>query len=229
MSQPLTLDLAAVQAGTAWFDVSWPVSPSTTLWPTAPPITLQRRLDLDHGDAATDTTLTMSLHTGTHVDAPAHFVQGGATIERVPLTTMVGSAIIVEVDTADTQVVTAQWLQQRLGDSPAPRILLRAHVDAALSAPFDPSFTGISVDAAQWLVDHGVCLIGTDYLSIEPFSSNGDVHRTLLGAGIVILEALRLAHVPVGAGTLLCLPVAMHATEAAPARALFAPHPVGPS
>jgi arylformamidase len=212
MSQPLTLDLAAVQAGTAWFDVSWPVSPSTTLWPTAPPITLQRRLDLDHGDAATDTTLTMSLHTGTHVDAPAHFVQGGATIERVPLTTMVGSAIIVEVDTADTQVVTAQWLQQRLGDSPAPRILLRAHVDAA-----------------QWLVDHGVCLIGTDYLSIEPFSSNGDVHRTLLGAGIVILEALRLAHVPVGAGTLLCLPVAMHATEAAPARALFAPHPVGPS
>ncbi len=165
----------------------------------------------------------MSTHTGTHVDPPIHFVDGGATIDRVPLDTLIGDAFVADV--RGLQAIGPAELEAAGLPVDVPRVLFLTDWSArwAEECPaFPDSVTCISQDGARWLVDRGFRLVGTDFISVEA----GDdptfpVHRALLGAGTVIVEGLDLRDVPAGPYTLWCLPLKLSDGDGGPARVVL--------
>jgi arylformamidase len=180
---------------------------------------------LARGDVADVRELTLALHTGTHVDAPGHFIPGAETIEALPLDVLVGPCRVVDVAAAPH--VTAAALEAALGRDAPERLLLRTRNSSGPSpvwesARFEPGFAAIAADGAQWLVDRGVRLVGVDYLSIEPFEAKEPLtHRILLGARVVAVEGLDLRAVPAGRYRLYCLPIPLVGADGAPARVLL--------
>ncbi len=177
------------------------------------------------GDEADVRAVSMGLHTGTHVDAPTHFIDGGAGIDRLPLDVLIGPCRVVDVDARPN--VTADELGAALGDRPPERLLLRTRNSSATPSlwdrdEFDPSFAAIGHDAAHWLVEHGVRLVGIDYLSVEPFdAAEPDTHRTLLGASVVIVEGRDLRRVEPGSYDLYCLCAKFEGADGSPARVVL--------
>lgn len=208
-----------------YIDISVAVSPDLPVWPGSTPIEFQRTLDLSDGDEATDTTLHLSVHTGTHVDAPMHFIPGGRSVEALPLEMLIGPAYVAEVD-ATVGVITAEILQ-RLTIPPGTQRLLLHTRNSALwqqrEREFDPNFVALSADAAQWVVDQGIQLVGVDYLSVQRFYDGPETHQILLGAEVVVIEGLNLTAVAAGIYDLLCLPIKLQGLEGAPARVLLKP------
>lgn len=190
------------------------------VYPGDPTPRLNQSRSVARGDPYTISLLACGTHTGTHVDAPAHFIPGGLTIDQVPAEVLVGPAHVVEVQSEGH--IEATHLAALL-PAPPERLLLKTRNSAlwALDS-FRDDFVALTPSAAQWLVDHGVRLVGLDYLSIEPYGSHGfPVHHILLGAGVVAVEGLDLRAVPPGAYTLLCLPLKLQGADAAPARVLL--------
>jgi arylformamidase len=180
-----------------------------------------------NGDAADVRKLTLALHTGTHVDAPQHFIEGGKTVEALALDALVGPCEVVEVAGAP-DVGAADLAALFPSSRPVPERLLFRTRNSTGPRPmfsrdaFDWDYAAIGHDAATWLVDHRVKLVGIDYLSIEPPGAKEPVtHRTLLGAGIVAIEGLDLRRVTSGRYTLFCLPVPIQGADGAPARVVL--------
>ncbi|RUA16248.1 MAG: cyclase family protein, partial [Clostridia bacterium] len=148
-------------------DISPTLSPETPVWPGDPPLRLTRIANLDAGDDFTLTELAMSAHTGAHVDAPAHYVHGGAGADALPLDALVGPARVV--DTGDANAITAGVLAG-LGIPPGTtRLLFRTRNSARrlrLSPEFHTDFVAITADGAEWLAAQGVRLVGMDYYSV---------------------------------------------------------------
>jgi arylformamidase len=212
---------------TAWHDISVPLTPELAVWPGSPGIEFRQWSAIRDGANANVTELDIDAHAGTHVDAPLHFIDGGRSLDAIGLEPFIGPAAVVDVGPAieiDATVlqslvpIGAERLLLRTGNSEKPEIYDR----------FDRSFAGLTLDAAEWLVDAGLRLVGIDYMSIQRFAEPDDVHRVLLGAEIAILEGLRLAAVEPGDYELVCLPLRLVGTEAAPARAILLPQPSAP-
>jgi len=202
-------------------DVTVPVHPELTpLWPGSPEIGFERRLSLGRGDAANDTTLTLSAHTGTHVDAPAHHIVNGTTVEELPLSLMIGCCRVVDLRGLET--VDRSALSRRENEI-SKRTLLRTDNSGRWSNEFHADFTGLAVEAARWIVERGVRLLGIDYLSVQPFGESDDVHRCLLEADVIVLEGLDLSDIAPGEYEMICLPMNLIGVEAAPARVLLRP------
>ena len=203
-------------------DITLPISTASVIWPDQPPVSISHVRHLDRGDHATVSQITMSVHTGTHVDAPCHFLPGGATLDEIDLRLLVGPAVVVH--SADAAAVTSEVLEQ-LGVPPRTgRLLIRTRNSerwAAGAAAFRPDYVGLTPDAASWLIKRGVRLLGTDYLSVAGWKQNVETHRMLLRAGLVLLEGLDLSQVAAGAYQLICLPLRIAQSEAAPARAIL--------
>ncbi|HTE87099.1 MAG TPA: cyclase family protein [Dehalococcoidia bacterium] len=203
------------------FDISVPISKALPTYEGDPPIDLELWHSMARGDLADVRTLDMGVHSGTHLDAPSHFIPGGRTIDQVDLDTCYGPAQVLDLTAADTPLIG----REQLAGSLAPdvvRVLLKTKNSGLWTrAEFDPSFVALAPDAAQYLVERGVRVIGIDYLSIAPFADPTTVHRVLLAAGVVILEGLNLSAVPAGHYTLACFPLRLAAAEAAPARAIL--------
>lgn len=209
------------EEGGGWRDISVAVHPDRTpLWPGSPPVRLDRRLSLERGDPVNDTTLRCSVHTGTHVDAPAHHLPGGATIESLAHEVLVGPCVVVDLGGLET--VDRSDLEERVECTPR-RLLLKTDNSTRWSPRFREDFTGLTVEAARWTVEQGVALLGIDYLSVQPYGGSDEVHRLLLGAEVVLLEGVDLSGIAPGAYELVCLPVKLAGAEAAPARALLRP------
>lgn len=203
-----------------WIDVSLPVRTGMTHWPDDPPPRVERVLDLARGDACTLTHLDLSAHTGTHVDAPAHFVAGAATLDDLPADALVGPALVLDI--ADPRRVTAAELR-RARLRRGARVLLRTANSArgTLHAPFAADYVALDLGAARLLATRGVRAVGIDALSIGAPGEEGDeVHRVLLAAGIWVIEGLDLVAAPVGRVDLVCLPLRLASAEGAPARAM---------
>ncbi len=176
--------------------------------------------EIVEGEPASVSILSLGTHTGTHVDPPSHFLTCGPTVEAVPLEALVGRAVVVALETVDK--ITAQDLDEANLPEGAERILFKTRNSRLWDLPgFQTSFVGLSVDAALWLVERRVRLVGIDYLSIEPFHGSGDTHRTLLGGGAMILEGLDLRGVEPGEYILLCLPLKLDGGDGGPARAIL--------
>lgn len=210
-----------------WIDVSLPLGPETPVYPGDPPIELETVMSLaDH--ACHVSRLHLGSHSGTHVDAPAHFVRGGATLAEIPLARWSGPAWVVEV-AAEGMITPADllaaWPGGRGSQVSAERVLLKTPNSARWGTPEAGSrWQGLAPEAAEWLLGLGVLLVGIDALSIEQDDSGRfPVHHTLLGSGCLIVEGLDLRGVAPGPYELVCLPLRLEVPDGAPARVALRP------
>jgi arylformamidase len=203
-------------------DLTLPITPSLIVWPGDPPVRIAREADVNAGDEFSLSRLEMSAHTGTHVDAPAHFIPGGGGVEMLPLDVLIGPALVVEL--LDVAEVTAVTLSALSIPPETQRLLLKTRNSArriAEDAEFHKDFAAITADGAQWLVDHGIRLVGVDYLSVAPYEATAETHIILLQAGVIPIEGLNLHGVSPGEYQLICLPLLLPGCDGAPCRAVL--------
>jgi arylformamidase len=204
-----------------WIDVSLPLRNGLVHWPGDPPFAIERVRDLERGDDATVSRLDMGVHTGTHMDAPAHFIRGGASLDRLPLDAVMGRGRVIGI--GDERAVTPAELERhriREGE----RILFKTrNSDRCYKTDgFVEDFVYVSADAARLLASRRVRCVGIDYLSVGGFFRDGrETHEALLGAGVWVIEGLDLAAVRPGPVEMICLPLRLAGAEGAPARVLL--------
>lgn len=203
-------------------DISLPISESLITWPSDPPVRMTQPSHLARGDNATVTHIDMGAHTGTHVDAPAHFILGGAGVDTLDLDVLVGPALVVEALEADA--LSADVLATLPISPGTERVLFRTRNSdrwARGERDFAKDFVAVTEDGAHWLVARGIRLVGVDYLSVSPFGNSRPVHRALLCAGVVPVEGLNLSGIAPGVYQLVCLPLKIVGADGAPARAIL--------
>ena len=203
-------------------DITVPLTTEMPVWPGSKGIKITPTMQMDEGDSYNASRLDCDLHTGTHVDAPRHFLQNGTTVEHLPLDVLVGPSYVAHLP--DAAHITPRNLTDLNLPSGIERLLLRtrnSELWAAKTIEFRKDFTALTHEAAQWIVDKGIKLIGVDYLSVQRFSDDSTTHQILLGADTVVLEGLNLFNVKAGFYELICLPLRIVGTEAAPARAIL--------
>jgi len=207
------------------YDVTVPLSNDLPTYPGDPGIEISDWLSLSKGDAANVSLLHLGAHTGTHVDAPAHFIEGAAKVESLALDTLIGEAEVIEVP-EDHPVIDEEFVIAKCAPG-TTRVLFKTRSSAFWneSKPeFHRDFTYLDLKAATKLVQQGTKLIGIDYLSIEEFGQGKhETHLELLSHGVIILEGLNLSGVPAGKYELICLPLRLRSErgDGAPARVVL--------
>ena len=207
------------------YDLSVPIGSGLPTYPGDPGIKIDDWSKLANGDGANVTALHLGAHTGTHVDAPAHFIEGAKKVESLALEVLIGEAEVIQVPD-DRLTIDEAFVVANCGTG-TKRVLFKTRNSAFWTGDntdFRTDFTHLDVAAAQWLVENGVKLVGIDYLSIEKFRSpDHAVHRALLSHEVIILEGLNLAAVPAGKYELICLPLRLRTNlgDGAPARAVL--------
>lgn len=206
------------------YDVSVPISEITPVWPDDPRVQIESLSSIADGDPANVSRLSMSLHTGTHVDAPYHFIRDGITVDKLPLDLLVGPAFLAEVDDPERRKIGVFDLARIHFPRDTTRLLIKTSNSNLWEdnlTEFEREFIHLAPHTAEWLVKRGIRLLGVDYLSVEAYGvKEFRVHHTLLRAGVVIVEGLDLSRVPAGPCQLVCLPLKIKGGEAAPARVL---------
>jgi arylformamidase len=203
-------------------DITLPVRQGMLTYPGDPVVSIERTSDMRNGDASNLSIMSLSTHTGTHVDPPIHFVEGGATIDAVSLDVLIGEALVVDM----RGVATIGTLELEGLELPADvqRLLFLTDWSVRWAEPapvFPDVVTCVSGEGAAWLIAHGIWLVGTDFISIEFDDPTFPVHRALLGSNIAIVEGLDLRDVTPGRYTLWCLPLKIHGGDGGPARVIL--------
>jgi arylformamidase len=205
-------------------DVSLGIGPSMLTWPGDPPVELDPAKRLARGDPSNVSQLTLGTHTGTHVDPPFHFVDGGATAEQLDPDVLVGPARVADMRGVGDEIGPEHL--EKLDLDGVERLLFRSDNSKLWrqkKVNFPDHYTAMTPEGAAWVAAHGIRLIGTDFLSIERKGAPGHpTHVTLLKAGVIILEGLDLSSVEPGQYTLMCLPLKIVGGDGAPARAFLA-------
>ncbi len=205
-----------------YYDISWPLTPTTTEYKDRKTLTFTDSKTFER-DQARQTILCMDVHTGTHVDAPSHFLKEGKSLDLVPLESFIGPCLVL--DLSGYAVITAKELASYTIDK---TIILLKTKNSLLSfdRPFEKEFVYLDATGAEYLAQKGVRSVGIDYLSIEREQPGHQTHKILFEQNIPVIEGLRLAEVPQGNYYLICLPLKLD-REAAPARALLFSRPPG--
>ena len=202
-------------------DISVPIRDGGVVYEGDPSVRIGRVAELAKGHIANVSWIRMGLHTGTHVDAPGHFIEGVPMVEDVPLAACIGPAWVVDA-TAVAGVIDKAALDGLDVPKGTERLLFKTRNSALWERDeFDASFVGLSADAAKALVARGLRLVGIDYLSIAPKADPTPTHRALLAARVVIVEGLNLGRVEAGAYELVCLPLLIPGSDGSPARAVL--------
>jgi arylformamidase len=205
------------------WDISVPLRHGGLVYPGNPPISITPVERIADGATANVSRIDLGSHTGTHVDAPLHFIDGQPGVDALPLDVLIGPARLIAFDD-DVRAIGEPHLRKH-DLTGVTRVLFRTRNSAWLasgSTEFHTDFTHVLPDAAEYLVSHGVRLVGVDYLSVEQFHSpHHRTHRTLLENGVVIVEGLLLTEPPPGDYELVCLPMLMAELDGAPARAVL--------
>ena len=204
------------------FDISVAVSGRITSWPGSPLPRFTKTLSLKNGDEANNTKLTMSVHTGTHIDAPSHFISGGQTIDQLPIDIFFGRVFVAYLP--KVKEITAQDLENLNLPKGTVRLLFRTSNSLLWEkgiSRFRKKYVGLNAGAARWLVKRRIKLVGVDYLSVAKFDEAVLAHQILLKAGMALLEGINLSKVKPGFYQLICLPVKIFNCEAAPTRAIL--------
>lgn len=198
------------------YDISVPLRPGIPIWPGDPGF--KRALFASFEKVGYDVSMiTMGSHTGSHVDAPAHFIEGGATVDMLSLDILVGQVVVFELD-VEKEIARSDLETLDFGDN--IRVLFKTRNSSLWELDeFTPDFVSFTPDAAQYLVDKGIKLVGIDYLSVGGFYEGGEyVHRIFLGNGVVAVESINLSDVSPGTYELMCLPLRIIGGEGAPSR-----------
>ena len=192
-----------------FYDVTVPLHNGLPTWPGDPGVEITDWRSLAKGDGANVSLLNFGAHSATHVDAPAHFIEGAAKVESLPLEALIGEAEVIAVP-EDRLVIDEQFVAEKCAPG-TKRFLFKTRNSAFWSEPnpqFHTDFTYLDLNAATRLVQQGIKLVGIDYLSIEKYGqANHETHLALLSHGVVILEGVNLSDVPAGRYELICLPL----------------------
>jgi len=201
-------------------DVTIPLDANVPLYPGNTPFSLEAIKRISRGDSSNVSTLHMSAHGGTHVDAPRHFFDQATGTEALPLEMLVGRARVVEV--TSRKGITADDLT-RFDLSEDIRVLIKTANSRLWGSPeFHPDYVGVTESGARYLVDHGIKVVGVDYLSVEEFKRPGaPAHHILLGGGTIVIEGLNLRDVDPGIYEMYCLPLPLVGSDGAPARVVL--------
>ena len=208
-----------------WIDISVMLQDGMVHWPGDPAVSIERMLDMDHGDTVSVTKFSMGAHTGTHIDAPIHYLQQTPTIDQIPLDIAIGPVRVIEIK--DAVAIHLKELEQHLIQK-GERILFKTKNSSQAwnRNSFQEDFVFISEEAAGYLASKKPKLIGIDYLSVGGFKVDGaEIHRILLREDIWILEGIQLGEVQPGDYDLICLPLKIQGADGAPARAILRPRP----
>lgn len=208
MRNPVIYDLTLLlQAGMAQF-------------PGDPPFVQKEVASLQNGDSVNLTAISMSLHTGTHLDAPSHIFLNGATVDRIALADLIGTAKVIDLQTAG-RIIRPEHLQDKdIGEG--DRLLFKTRNSSFQPGEaFRQDFTYLSKEAAEWLVQRNVRLVGIDYLSVDALDGDNPCHKALLAAGVIILEGLNLGDVPAGSYLLVALPLKVKNCDGSPLRVVL--------
>jgi arylformamidase len=203
-----------------YYDITVPISPHMPVYEGDPPVEVTSFSSIAKGNPANILRLQISTHTGTHIDAPLHFFEGGKNICAIPPELLIGPALVIDAGDADEitpEFITSAHIQG------IKRILFKTRNSTYWNEQrFRKDFAYVSAGASRRLVELGVQLVGIDYLSVEKFGSpDHATHLTLLRAEIIVLEGLNLSEVSEGIYELICLPLPVHNGDGAPCRAIL--------
>ncbi len=204
-------------------DISVPISSQLPVWPGDPPIEIIHESEIEKGDMANISRINFGVHTGTHIDAPFHFLKNGIKVEAIQLDQLVGEVQVVEIN-EKISLIQAEDLYNLKLNHWSERVLIKtmnSHFWRKKDHIFHKDYCALSESAAHFLVEEGVKLVGIDYLSIAPFDEPENVHKILLSNGIIILESINLDGIAPGLYKLVCLPLRILDVEGAPARAVL--------
>jgi arylformamidase len=205
------------------FDISVTIHNGFPVWPGDPPVSLERISKKEEGADFNVSFLSMSVHAGTHIDAPYHFQADGRTIETLPLDILIGLTQVVQIPD-QIQNITAAEIKNAGIQPGIERVLFKTHNNKFWTAPderFQRDFVALEEDGARMLVENGIRLVGIDYFSIAPFERSGPTHEILLRNGVVILETCNLSQVDPGLYTLYALPLKLGGSDGSPARVVL--------
>lgn len=206
-----------------WIDISVPLRTGMVHWPGDPGVDIRRVQDMDRGDGNNVSHLSMGAHTGTHMDAPLHFLPSAPAIDQLPLEATVGHARVISIE--DPKTITVDELV-KYDIAEGERLLFHTRNSERCwrSEEFVRDFVYITEEAARYLAERSVRAVGVDYLSVGGFDADGPrIHRILLEAGIWIIEGLDLSAASPGDYELVCLPLKITGADGAPARAIIRP------
>lgn len=201
------------------YDASLSLREGMLTFPGDPQFAIRPFFQQEKGDPFNLAVMTLATHLGTHVDPPAHYLEGGATVDRIPLDILVGPGVVL--DMRGRQVIDRKALEP-CNVAGRPRVLLKTdNGPRLLEKIFHTDYVHLTEDGAELLVERGVRLVGIDYLSIERYGNLGaPIHRALLTAGALIVECVNLVDVPSGPCEIFCLPLKIAEGDGAPARVL---------
>lgn len=202
------------------YDITVGIHPGMATYPGDPEVKVWPLKSQAAGKTSNVSAVQLGSHTGTHLDAPAHFFSDKATADQVPLNLLMGPARVFEFEVAES---IGQRHLEHLPLAGVERVLLKTRNSRYWDEDgFRPDFVYLTADGARFLVDAGVRLVGIDYLSIEKFGDKAaPVHRLLLDRGVALIEGLNLAGVPTGDYELICLPLKLLGVDGAPVRAVL--------
>ena len=204
-------------------DISLRLRADMPTWPGSPGVRIRQTRTIASGNPANESTLEMDVHCGTHVEAPLHFIDGADPMGSIPLEVLVGPARVEHLPDAESI-----GPDELAGVPPGTeRLLLRTRNSELWPSAdgFREDFVALTLEGARWIADHGIKLVGVDYLSVQRWGDDPETHRVLMRAGVAILEGIDLGNAPAGDYRLTCLPLRIETTEAAPARAILEPLP----
>jgi arylformamidase len=209
---------------TRLIDVSLEIGPDLVVWPGNPGVAVTPTSRISRGDSSNVSEIRLGSHTGTHIDPPSHFLDDGTSAESLPLDVMMGDTTVADL-TGTAGPIGRDELDGLSLTGEVTRLLLRTDNSALWAADtraFPDEYVCLSAEGARWVVDNGIGLIGIDFLSIEARGAPGHpTHRTLLEAGVLILEGLDLSGVEPGEYTLVCFPLKIAGGDGAPTRAVL--------
>jgi arylformamidase len=203
------------------YDISVPIHPGMVVYEGDPAVSLERITSISSGGLANVSQLDFGVHTGTHIDAPVHFIEGAPGVEETPLDVLIGPALVVDATHINTDIDAEALADLNIAPGTQRLIFKTANSQLWDSEQFSPEFIALTEDAARALAARGTGLVGIDYLSIAPKLDPMTTHRALLESGVVILEGLDLRDVPPGEYELICLPLRIVGSDGAPARAIL--------
>lgn len=205
-----------------FIDISVKVNSTLPVWPGSPGLIITKLMDMNADAEANVSHISMEAHTGTHIDAPLHFIRDGKTTNEIPLEQLIGDCWVLHCP--NIKVIDEIFLQEAGIPKGVTKLLLKtdnSKIWNEAPQPFYEDFSALSAAGAQYLVDMGIELVGIDYLSIQRYHDSIDTHTILLHNNVVILETINLSQVEAGAYKLICLPARIEGLEGCPVRAVL--------